>query len=380
MKNITAQIRSLAASQAGAIEQSRAVAEVQAKVVVAQRHPRDPAGALSRALESCRQHSMAQQAFFQFPRGGQTVQGPTIHLAVELARCWGNIHYTISELDRDDARGVSEMKAEAWDLETNTSSAMTFIVPHKRDKKGGSETLTDLRDIYENNANQGARRLRECIFRVLPPFLIEQAKATCFETLKNGGDAMTLPERITLAIETFEGIGISRARLEAVYGPSSRWGAIEIANLQIAYQSIHRGEVSAIDQFPELECRLTGTDIIAQSRAAQSPVSSAPASPHPVAEEGQPGSDKQASQAPAGSEDGKPEPDLLGDGGGDNAIDVGMRIETKLKECESVDAMYAVLDEHEADLDALKADHPTIFSALQRSFAKREAEINETAQ
>jgi hypothetical protein len=133
------------ASQATSIEQSRAVAEVQGALVVAQQRPRDETKALAKAMESCRTLEVAQSAFFKFPRGGQTVSGETIHLAVELARCWGNIAYGIMELDRDDIGAKSEMLAFAWDLETNAQSRMTFIVPHLRDKRGGAERLTDMR-------------------------------------------------------------------------------------------------------------------------------------------------------------------------------------------------------------------------------------------
>ena len=96
------------ASQATGIEQSRAVAEVQAAVAVAQRFPRDEARALAAAKEACGQRSMADRAFYSFPRGGQTVNGASIALATELARCWGNIDYGIMELERDDERGGSK--------------------------------------------------------------------------------------------------------------------------------------------------------------------------------------------------------------------------------------------------------------------------------
>ncbi|WEK42942.1 MAG: hypothetical protein P0Y64_16615 [Candidatus Sphingomonas colombiensis] len=247
------QSRGVARSQATTIEQSRAIAEVQAAVVVAQSHPRDKARALNEALESCRTREVAENAFFKFPRGGQSVSGETIHLARELARCWGNIDYKIAELSRDDEGGSSEMMAIAWDLETNSRASLTFIVPHLRDKRGGAERLTDVRDIYENNANMGARRLRECIFAVLPKYLVQAASDECRNTLETRNAEVPLTKRIADALTAFAKIGIDKSRIEAKLGATGNFTAVDLANLQISYKSIARNEISAEDEFPRIE-------------------------------------------------------------------------------------------------------------------------------
>jgi hypothetical protein len=239
------------ASQATNIEQSRAIAEVQAMVLVAQRAPRDEARAMNHAIQSCGQRAVADRAFFSFSRGGGNVNGSSIQLATELARCWGNIDYGIMELARDDNAGHTEMLAFAWDLETNTKSRQTFIVPHTRDTRQGKKALTDNRDIYENNANNGARRLRECIFRVLPPYLKAAAEAKCREVLEKGEGDEPLPARIAKAIDRFSRIGVSIDRIEDRHGPSTSWTPVDLANLQITFQSIRQGETTADEAFPK---------------------------------------------------------------------------------------------------------------------------------
>lgn len=281
-------------SQATSIEQSRAVAEVQAAVTVAQARPRNESMALKRALESCQTTEVAETAFFKFPRGGETVSGESIHLAVELARCWGNIDYGIMELDRDDDKHMSEMLAFAWDLETNTKARMTFLVPHRRDTRSGPKALTDMRDIYENNANNGARRLRECIFRVLPPYLKEQAKQACIETLRRGTGNKPLKVRIAEAIKAFEGLGISLERLEAKSGKSSAWTDVDVANLQVSYRSISRQEVSADEEFPRV-----GSEQVEQD--AKKLVESRKKAPEPEPETGR--SDEQHGDQHDGTDD-----------------------------------------------------------------------------
>ena len=73
-----------------AIESQRAIAEAQAKLLVAQRFPRDEIAAYNRMYRACQRKSFAEKAFFNFPRAGGSVSGPTIRLAEELARCWGS--------------------------------------------------------------------------------------------------------------------------------------------------------------------------------------------------------------------------------------------------------------------------------------------------
>lgn len=235
--------------QATAVEQSRAIAEVQAAVVVAQSCPRDVQGAVTAMRESCGQYTLAQRAFFRYNRSGSAIQGPSVHLARELARVWGNIQYGISELRRDDDEGVSEMQAYAWDIQTNTRMASIFIVPHMRDTKGGAKKLTDLRDVYENNANQGARRVREAIFAVLPPWFIEEAKDLCTETLASGG-GKPLAQRVADAVKWFETAGVRLAQLEDKLGSKrSEWGGVDIAQLEVISRSLRNGEVRMEEEF-----------------------------------------------------------------------------------------------------------------------------------
>lgn len=235
--------------QGTAVEQTRAAAEVLAAVQVAQQMPRSIQAAVSQMRESCKQKQLADRAFYSYRRGGQTVTGPSIHLARELARCWGNVQYGLVELRRDDDYAQSEMQAFAWDVQTNTRNSSTFIVPHKRDTQSGPKVLTDGRDIYENNANNGARRVREAIFAVLPPWLVEEAKTLCYATLENGG-GVPLAKRIANAIEKFGDIGISLDQLETKVGRSSnRWTEHDAAQLGITYTSIQRGELRADEEF-----------------------------------------------------------------------------------------------------------------------------------
>jgi hypothetical protein len=250
--------------QGTAVEQSRAVAEVQAAVIVARQFPRNEATAIAKMRNACSQIELAQRAFFRFPRGSSQVSGETIQLAKELARCWGNIQFGVSELRRDDEFKQSEMQAWAWDMESNERASTTFIVPHARWAKGKAEQLADFRDIYENNANNGARRLREMIFTVLPVWFIEQAKTACTKTLSGGTSEVPRAQRVADAINAFGGIGVTADQLDSKLGRASdKWTDMDLGQLQVIYQSLQRGEVTVDEEFPPV--RVSADELTASS-------------------------------------------------------------------------------------------------------------------
>lgn len=258
-------------SQATTVEQSRAVAQVHAAMLVAQQAPRDVERSIESMRASCRRPELADRAFFRFRRGGAQVAGPSIHLARELARCWGNVDHGIAELSQDRDGGESEMVAFAWDLESNVRASNTFVVPHLRDASGEQRPLVDVRDVYENNANLGARRLREMIFSVLPPWFIAEAQDLCTKTLTDGG-GVPLEQRRANCVSMYGEVGVSRVQLEEKVGRTSGdWTAHDVAQLGQVFRSLERGEVRIADEFPP--ARVTEDDIAEQ---ASRPVQRAP--------------------------------------------------------------------------------------------------------
>lgn len=258
-----------AVSQATAIEQSRVVAEVQAQVIVAQQCPRDEDRAVAAMKRACSRRELAEKAFFSFPRAGKTVAGPSIHLARELARCWGNIQYGVSELSRDEVAARSEMQATAWDLEMNTRSSAIFIVPHRQNTKSGAKAIADLRDVYENNANNGARRVREAIFSVLPTWFVEEAQEVCRRAL-NAGTPEQQRERAQKAIDNYAAAGITLTQLEERVGrPRREWSPEDVTDLGILFQSLKRREITREEAFPPPRVTLEELDAHAAAAKAQ---------------------------------------------------------------------------------------------------------------
>ena len=71
--------------QGTAVEQSRAVAEVQAAIYVARQFPREIGRSRNAMQSACASMALAEKAFYKFPRAGGTVSGPSIHLAKACA-------------------------------------------------------------------------------------------------------------------------------------------------------------------------------------------------------------------------------------------------------------------------------------------------------
>lgn len=251
--------------QATQIEQSRAIAQVQAAVVMARQFPRSQQRAIDQMLDACGRMELADRAFFKFPRAGQTVTGASVYLARELARIWGNIDYGLNELRRDDLAGQSELQAYAWDLETNARSARVFIIEHARDTKQGRKQLTELRDISDNNNNFGARAVREMIYAVLPQWFTDMAQQKCRDTLNNGG-GKPLPLRIKEAVDVYAKAHVTKAQLEEKVGaPVDDWTHGDVTDLQILFKSLTAREITREEAFPEKS--VTGEELTAQAKA-----------------------------------------------------------------------------------------------------------------
>lgn len=241
--------------QATMVEQARAIAEVRAAVMIAMDRPRDRTGAINEMREVCSIPALAERAFFRVPRGNEHVNGESIHLARELARCWGNIDYGVKELSRDDARGQSELLAFAWDLQTNARSEITFIVPHVKGR--ANKRLTGTQEIYENNASFAGRRLREAIFAVLPVWFKAEAADICHKTLETGG-GKPLVQRVADLRAAFEAIGVTAAQLEKKRGRKiGEFTPEDVGALRVVYGSIKRNEVAAAEEFPPDEAPKT---------------------------------------------------------------------------------------------------------------------------
>jgi uncharacterized protein YukE len=231
-------------------DQHRAVAEVQAAMMIARMNPRDPIAAMDRILNACSRPTLADAAVYQYSKGGSDVSGPSIRLAEAMAQQWGNIKTSVRELDQSN--GISTVQTIAWDLETGYQCDKVFHVPHIRFTKNGSKRLEDPRDIYELVANQGARRLRACILAVIPGDVTEAAVGQCEVTMKARADVS--PEAMQKMATAFAAYGVSREQIEKRI--QRRLDAIQpaqVVSLKKIYASLRDGMSTAAEWFDAVE-------------------------------------------------------------------------------------------------------------------------------
>jgi hypothetical protein len=237
---------------ATAVESARVMAEVQAAVVLAKQFPRSISKAIKDRGEVCERPRMAERAFYRYSRGGSQITGPTIDLARALAQVWGNITYGLIEVERNRVDHTSTMQAFAWDLETNVRPSTTFHVPWVRNSAGQFVPLVDPRDIYENNAATGARRVREMILGVIPAWFSDEAQDQCRETLAKGQGDRPLPQRRADMAGAFETrFGVTRRQLEEKLARSlDDMTAYDLVTLGVVFRSLERGETTVGEEFP----------------------------------------------------------------------------------------------------------------------------------
>lgn len=226
---------------------SRQAQEVQAAMVAAKRFPRDEFRAIERIKATCQRPTLAAQAVYRYPKGGQSVSGPSIRLAEALAQNWGNMDTGIIELE--NTHGVSTMMAYAWDLETNTRVTKIFTVEHKRDTKQGSKALTDGRDIYEATANFGARRMRACILAIIPGDVVDMAVEECKATVASA-DQRPVEEILKEVLKAFKDIKVTKEQLEKYFDKQVTVMTKEdLVDLRAVYKAIKDGQAKAEDYF-----------------------------------------------------------------------------------------------------------------------------------
>lgn len=201
----------------------REVAKVQAAVMLAKQFPRNLAVAVDKIKTACGDVVVADDALYQYNRGGTDVTGPTVGLMTMIATYLGNIKFgfditnqRVPAIPTLENPGETEIRAWAWDVENNTERSTTFTVRHVRNTKRGSSVITDERDVYEMCANLASRRMRRALEDLVPAYIVDAAVEACQETMKSNVDVT--PETIKKLIDSFQKFGVSKQQLEKRIG------------------------------------------------------------------------------------------------------------------------------------------------------------------
>ena len=278
---------------------TKELGEIQARVFLAKQFGRDQGTAYDKIMTACQRVGLASVAIYTYSRGGTNVNGPSIRLAEEIARDWGNIDCGWTELERNDRE--STVKAYAWDLETNAYKQITFMVPLQRTKRSGSGRITvpitDERDIYELLANNAARRMRNCVLAIIPGDIVEDAVSQCHKTLVTKCEIT--PDRIKKMLAAFEPFGVTKQQIETrIQRKIEAIAPAQFVKLMEIFNSLKDGMSEPSDWFEvvteEAESAPSAADALKEtlksSRAPKAAKKAEPPKPEPpkVPEEKQP--------------------------------------------------------------------------------------------
>jgi hypothetical protein len=196
-----------------------------------------------------REAEFAGDAFYySFPMGGKKIEGPSIGLAMAVAREWSNCAVPV-EYYETATEWV--FNAHFVDLERGFTVSRVF---RKKKGKGVFKKLED--DRAEDMTFQAAqsRAIRNVVLAGVPRWLTDQAKERAKEAVIKGISKEGLAVSTEKALKFLAGYGINEDRVIAVLGkPKHAWVSEDIASLRGMASQLKDGQTTAEQLFPSTE-------------------------------------------------------------------------------------------------------------------------------
>ena len=213
--------------------------EIQSAIVSARKFPRNEDLCFQKLMKACSRPSFAEDARYSFPRAGTEVTGPSVNLAREAARIWGNIRFGLY-IVREDHETLL-IRGWAWDVETNTKVEHDDNFKKLIYRKQGGWLTPDERDLRELVNRRGAILVRNSLLQVMPKDLIEDALFACRQALQQSAKENPDAARKKLLVD-FNSINITVEHLEKRLGhPYAQSTPDELSELRGIYKSIADG-------------------------------------------------------------------------------------------------------------------------------------------
>lgn len=245
------------------------VASVQARFLMAERHPRDMVRVRETLLDVCKRPDFAKVARYKKPIGRdrngemQYIEGLSVRFAEVMMREMGNI--LVGEMIVLDDAEKRIIRVGATDLERNIfhdhDVAVKKTVERKKPRDGQRVISARInsagQEVYEVEGTEDeinikasaniAKAYRTLVLRFLPPEIKEECDKQIKATVKE--EAAKQPEEARKAlIEAFAGKGVSEHDLAAYIGhPLDAITLSEIVDLRAIFLALKEGEFSWAD-------------------------------------------------------------------------------------------------------------------------------------
>lgn len=227
-------------------------AEIKAAILIAVRFGRNEADAYGALMKACERPAFQERCLYSYPRGrkqdasGQWVdnliEGPSVTMAREFARHWRHLRYGFRIVSEDDSR--VHLRGFAWDMLSNEKVEQDATFRKLVQRKKGNETLwvkPDERDLRELINKHGAIAERNCLLKVLPRDMVDDAMQRA-KQLRKDGIKNDLDGNRKAVVAAFASLHVSATQLESFLGhPLTEVTADELVKLRSIWATIRDG-------------------------------------------------------------------------------------------------------------------------------------------
>lgn len=184
-------------------------AEIDVQISTAKAFPRSLKSFIDKATSMATiSEDVAASCNYALPRGGKSLEGPTVRLAEIVCASYGNVRAAARVISNDGktitAQGICH------DLETNYSASVE--VKRRITDKNGKTFNEDMQVVTGNAAC--AIAFRNAVFKVVPSALVNEVYEKSKEVAK--GTAETLVVRRDKALNYFRGLGVTDKQISDV--------------------------------------------------------------------------------------------------------------------------------------------------------------------
>ncbi len=185
-------------------------AEIDIQIATAKQFPRD----IARAKEDlvalvCSSPERAEECEYSIPRGGKTIEGPSVRFAEAVFSCWKNLRLQTRILSTEGSYVLTE--AAVHDLESNV--AMSSPARRRITDRSGNRYNDDLIDVTARAAISVA--YRNVVLKVIPRSFWGDAYDAAKSVARGTSE---LPRRRLRALGWFEARGVAREAVLAHLG------------------------------------------------------------------------------------------------------------------------------------------------------------------
>lgn len=231
--------------------------EIDSQIATAKKYPRT-IGQVKRDMMdfATLDEETAQGCFYALPRAGKTISGPSVRMAEIALHCYGNARAQTRVLEVVTGENPHVVvQAVCLDMEKNVAvsiekRARIFV------KRG--KTSPDEDDINLACNRCSAIAFRDAVFKVVPGALIKPVTDAAKKVAI--GDAKTLSNRRTGAVQALEKMGAIRSRILAAVGAATidDIGLDELQTLIGLFTAIRDGQTTVDESFPKPEIEVKG--------------------------------------------------------------------------------------------------------------------------